>query len=421
MARNLPLTDLACKNLKPGAKALGDGGSLSLVISPTGVKSWQYRYRIAGRPGIFTIGQYPAVSLAEAREARDLARAAVVSGTHPKLARQRQVAERIEADGNTVAHFVAAWLAEQRAIPPGEPGRWTPEYGHRLGLRVQRWIVGPIGEWPVADVSPAMCLDALKQAPASMRRSLLGVLDSAFTVAIEARACRDNPAAQIAKRVHAPRVTHLPAASSLVEARAVLAAVEADHRCHAATILAHRLIALTGLRINEATRLRWDYVQDLTGDSPTLVIPAEAMKGRHRGHSVPLAPQAVAVILQARRVGLGPYVFAAEGGHGQAVAAKTVQGMLKRTALPVRHVAHGWRAAFSTIMNEAYPGDRAVIDLMLHHVPNGMSAVEGAYNRSQHHDRRRVLAGLWADMLLEGARPIGEVIGGVVEVERRAA
>jgi integrase len=419
--KRAPLTDLACRAHKVGDKPLQDGNSLSLVAHAGGSKVWIYRYRLAGRLGKYTIGQYPEVSLAEAREQRELARAAVRAGTTPLLARQRQVAEQIAADANTVAHFVAEWFAEQDALEADDPARWTADYAHRLGLRVQRWIVGPIGEWPIRDVTPSKALEVLRLAPASMRRSLLYALDSAFAMAIDARACTDNAAAQIAKRVKAPRVTHLPAASTLADARAVLAAVETDHRCHAATILAHRLIALTGLRINEATRLRWDYVQDLTGEAPTLVIPAEAMKGRHRGHSVPLAPQAVAVILQARRVGLGPYVFAAEGGHGQAVAAKTVQGMLQRTALPVRHVAHGWRAAFSTIMNEAYPGDRAVIDLMLHHVPNGMSAVEGAYNRSQHNDRRRVLAGLWADMLLEGARPIGEVIGGVVEVERRAA
>jgi integrase len=69
-----------------------------------------------------------------------------------------------------------------------------------------------------------------------------------------------------------------------------------------------------------------------------------------------------------------------------------------------KHVPHGWRASFSTIMNERAldldrPGDRAVIDLMLAHVPSG---VESRYNRAAYMARRRQLAQEWADMLLKG-------------------
>ena len=51
-------------------------------------------------------------------------------------------------------------------------------------------------------------------------------------------------------------------------------------------------------------------------------------------------------------------------------------------------------------MNERFPADRAVIDLMLAHVPK--DKVEGAYNRAQHLARRRELAQLWADLIMEG-------------------
>lgn len=69
------------------------------------------------------------------------------------------------------------------------------------------------------------------------------------------------------------------------------------------------------------------------------------------------------------------------------------------------HIPHGFRAAFSTIMNEwaerdGKPGDRAIIDLMLVHVPK--EKVEGAYNRAAYMPRRCELAGIWADMLCDG-------------------
>lgn len=77
------------------------------------------------------------------------------------------------------------------------------------------------------------------------------------------------------------------------------------------------------------------------------------------------------------------------------------------------HVPHGWRSAFSTVMNgraerthlgaERLVIDRLIIDLMLAHVPTGMSATEFRYNRSRYMERRREIAGEWADLLLMGA------------------
>ena len=51
-------------------------------------------------------------------------------------------------------------------------------------------------------------------------------------------------------------------------------------------------------------------------------------------------------------------------------------------------------------MNERFPADRMVIDLMLAHAARG--EVEAAYNRAEHLDRRRELAQIWADMLMDG-------------------
>jgi integrase len=80
-----------------------------------------------------------------------------------------------------------------------------------------------------------------------------------------------------------------------------------------------------------------------------------------------------------------------------------------------RHVPHGWRAAFSTIMNEraeraGRAGDRAVIDLMLAHVPG--NAVEGAYNRAAYWERRKEIAQEWADVLTSGLSEAADLLAG---------
>jgi hypothetical protein len=67
-------------------------------------------------------------------------------------------------------------------------------------------------------------------------------------------------------------------------------------------------------------------------------------------------------------------------------------------------------ATFSTIMNERFPADRAIIDLMLAHVPT--NDVESAYKRARHIDRRAELAQLWADLLLEGLPSPTDLVNG---------
>ena len=92
----------------------------------------------------------------------------------------------------------------------------------------------------------------------------------------------------------------------------------------------------------------------------------------------------------------------------------TIGAMYNRTTMRGRHVPHGWRATFSTVMNEIAeredrPGDRAIIDLMLAHVPAG---VEAAYNRAAYMPRRREIAQRWADLLLEGLPPAASLLDG---------
>lgn len=125
-------------------------------------------------------------------------------------------------------------------------------------------------------------------------------------------------------------------------------------------------------------------------------------------HIVPLAPQAVAVLRAVRRLtGRGPLVFPSCRNSRVPMSENSVNYFYNRCGYQGRHVPHGWRASFSTIMNEwaernGSSSDRQVIDLMLAHVPEGISGSEGAYNRAAYLERRRELAVIWGDMLFTG-------------------
>ena len=95
----------------------------------------------------------------------------------------------------------------------------------------------------------------------------------------------------------------------------------------------------------------------------------------------------------------------------------TIGYMYARNGYSGRHVPHGWRATFSTIMNELAvkvqrSDDRAIIDAMLAHKLKGVSGSELAYNRALHMGRRRELAQAWADMLVVGLRSPADLLAG---------
>jgi hypothetical protein len=60
-----------------------DGGGLFLHVMQNGARYWRLKYRYAGKEKLLALGVYPEISLAEARRARETARAALRDGSDP--------------------------------------------------------------------------------------------------------------------------------------------------------------------------------------------------------------------------------------------------------------------------------------------------------------------------------------------------
>src|ERR687897_3736022 len=87
------LTDLAVRRIKPprvGQADHFDAGypGLALRLSYGGGKSWVFFYRHGGKQRRMTLGQYPAMELAEARSEWREAREGVAKGRDPTAERQ---------------------------------------------------------------------------------------------------------------------------------------------------------------------------------------------------------------------------------------------------------------------------------------------------------------------------------------------
>ncbi|WP_425532972.1 Arm DNA-binding domain-containing protein [Stenotrophomonas rhizophila] len=100
----MPLTDVAIRRAKPYDKPqkLADGGGLYLLITRAGAKSWRWKHRVAGKEKLLTLGLYPEVTLAMARDAREDARRLLRSGVDPgQLGRGYRTTRRRSRRGST--------------------------------------------------------------------------------------------------------------------------------------------------------------------------------------------------------------------------------------------------------------------------------------------------------------------------------
>lgn len=86
------LSDTKIKTLKPKDRLyrVADRDGLYLAVTRTGVKSFRYNYKIDGRQETITFGQYPVISLAEAREMLLQAKKVLALGRSPARERRLQ-------------------------------------------------------------------------------------------------------------------------------------------------------------------------------------------------------------------------------------------------------------------------------------------------------------------------------------------
>ncbi len=415
------LSDAKVRAAKAADRAykLSDGGQLYLRVGTTGARSWRMNYKFAGGAGdpvqkTLTIGAYPAISLKDAREARDRAKALLAKGVEPRPDNIFSTdADRMPAmPFETMAR---AWHALQ--MP-----RWSKVHAAQVLDGLITDVFSKIGAAPIGKINATDVMATLQPIvdrgaveTAHRTRQRIGAI---FAYAIALGHADTNPATALALALpRKPRSRPQPALTDLRAIRQLLIDCDAE-RCRAPTKWALRFLALTAVRPGEVHGARWTEFEGLDGAFPLWRIPAARMKGdidrkaeEGGDHLVPLAPASVDILRVTHMVtGDGPMVFPSDRNRFRPMSENTLRALLIRAGYYQRHVPHGFRAAFSTIMNElverqwreaghnGIAPDRAIIDLMLAHVPK--DRVEPVYNRAAYLERRRELACDWADILV---------------------
>jgi len=107
----MALTNIEITKAKPLDKAykLSDSGGLYLLVNPNGSKLWRLKYRFLGKEKVLSLGQYPHVSLLEAREARDAAKKLLAKREDPNVFKKEQLEDAKKAAANTFEVVAREW------------------------------------------------------------------------------------------------------------------------------------------------------------------------------------------------------------------------------------------------------------------------------------------------------------------------
>lgn len=401
------LTTAVAKAAGAQARAykLADAGGLHLHVAPTGTKSWRLKYRFAGREKLLTIGRFPDVSLAEARARREEAKAALRDGRDPG---SRDHVERARGMV-TFEQLARRWIEHEKPA-------WSPAHAADVSASLARDVFPAIGALRADAIEPTELLNAVRQVEArgciETARRLRQRLSAIFGFGIAEGEITRDPAEHLGRAMRKGRAARPhPALTRIEDCRALLAACEAvDVR--PAIRLASRFLALTAVRLDAVRGMRWGEIEDLDGDEPVWRVPPARMKlAREKkdrpefAHLVPLSAAAVAVLREALSIfATSNEAEKVDNGlvfRGRAKNSPIGEGALRelyqRAGFGGRHVPHGWRASFSTILNERLPDYRADIDRALAHSPK--DKVEAAYNRAALLERRRRLFEQWGALL----------------------
>lgn len=411
----MPLTDMQIRKAKAAEKPykLTDGGGLHLAISPAGGKVWRLRYEIAGKEKLLTIGPYPDISLQDAREARMAQKKLLRDGKDPsaeKADRRRIVTAPAHV---TFGHLAREWYGMNKP-------HWTPTHAYDVIHTLERDVFPKLGGRDIRTITVPEVLTVLREIedrPAiETAKRVRQRMSAVFVHAIASGIGENDPAAIVQKALKPLKKGRQPAITDLDQAREIIRRVD-ETPANPATKLALRLLALTAVRPGTLITTPWSEFADLDPDKPIWRIPAARMKLKlaykddtSRDHFVPLAKQAIETIELLRSIsGRGPYMLP-NGRNAHKPASENALGyLLNRAGYHRQHVPHGWRATFSSVMNERFKADRQIIDLMLAHTPK--DRVESAYNRAEHLERRIELAQLWADLIMEGQIPAADLLG----------
>ena len=393
MARiTLPLTNNEILKAKPREKdfTLHDGDGLFLLVKTTGKKLWRFRYQ---RPNSdsrtnLSLGSYPALTLATARQIRDQHLTTLAQGMDPQQ-QQELASEQRQIELDSIFSTVAAnWFQiKSKSV--------TEDYAKDIWRSLDKDVFPAIGSIPVQEIKARTIVEALEPIKArgalETVRRLVQRVNEIMIYAVNTGLIDANPASGVGMAFEKPKKQNMPTLRPEELPRLMRSLVMSNLSVATRCLIEWQLLTL--VRPSEASGARWAEI-DLGAKLWT--IPAERMKAK-REHIVPLSPQALEILEVMKPISAHrEHVFPSRNDPKQPMNSQTANAALKRIGYGGKLVAHGLRSIASTTMNEAgFNSD--IIESSLAHTDK--NEVRRAYNRANYLKQRNDLLAWWGEKI----------------------
>ncbi len=388
----MPLTDTHIKNLKyPGKpKKYFDGGGLFLFYSASGNKLWRMAYRFGEKPKTLSFGEYPTVSLKDARERREEAKKMLANGIDPGEQKKAVKIEQLSEVKDSFQSIALEWHGTRTAD-------FTEKHRGTVMYRMEKYIFPVIGNEHIGRMEAPDILAVVKpieqKGQNETARRMLQIISQVYRYAVITGRAKRNPAADLHGALKPRKTVHRAAITEPGKVGQLLRDCD-NYEGYFPITCALRLAPLVFVRPTELRAAEWS---EFNIEGQEWRIPAERMKMK-QVHIVPLSRQAVEILKELQPFSSsGKYLFPSIRTETRPLSDATMLNALRRMGYAKDEMCtHGFRSIASTLLNElGY--NRDWIERQLAH--GERNDVRAAYNYAEYLPERRKMMQEWADYL----------------------
>lgn len=389
----MALSDREVKNFKPKEKTYKkyDEQGLFLIVTPKANKWWRFKYTINKKEQTLSLGVYPNVSLAEARNLRDALVQQLKAGKNPSISRKQD--KLAQANQNTFKDISMDWFKLIQA-------RVTPNHHAKLIKSMELHIFPLIGSVPINEIQLPQFIDTIKRIEAKgsveTAHRLFNLCSKVFKYAVANQIADRNIANDFDKQyILKPTIDkHYKSITDTKELSVLLKDI-ATYNGYPTISYALKLAPLLFLRSGELTKLEW---REVDFASAMITIPAEKMKMKVT-HFVPLSRQALELLKELHGFSCkSTYLFPSPRGNSRPITRESLVRALRALGYDIS--VHSFRSTASTILHEnidTHGFHSDVIERQLAH--SERNGVKAAYNHAQYIPQRKEMMQWWSDYL----------------------
>lgn len=399
------LSDTKIKSLKPKEKMYRvlDAERLYIEVRPSGKKIWRFKYTLNGKEGTVSFGEYPIVSLAEARKKKDESKVLLKDDINPVDDKKKKKIEAITATTNTFKAVAEEYALEQMKYK-------SKDYVNQYKRSMEKDIYKVIGHKPVKDVNSSDVLTIMKdtmvrvkklshygtgEAAANQNRRFISLVMKYAIVTLRAD---NDPTYAVRSAIESPEIEH---ARPLEKDERIKLRTRLDLYGGTTTVRNACLAMMYSmLRASEIRRMQWSFVDF---NEKVIEFPKasrrrkqERSNKKNHIHLVPMSNQLCALLKEQYEISQNQtFVFSAPFKKDAMLARTTLNRALVFIGLP-EVTTHDFRATASTLLNEkGYKPDW--INKQLAHAEENKT--RATYNHAKWLGDRRKMLQDWADIV----------------------